>query len=110
MIRVELHNRSAQAVNLTGWNFRDDNGDHDFIFPATTLASGAYLVLCQDREKFRSVYPTVTNCIGNFDFGLGNSGDTIRLFDPIGNLMLNLVYDDQSPWPIGADGTGTHCS
>jgi hypothetical protein len=103
---VELHNRSAQGVNLTGWNFRDDNDAHDFILGATILPSGAYFVLCQDREKFRLIYPNVTNCIGNFAFGLGNEGDTIRLFDSVGNVMLNLPYSDKTPWPTEADGAG----
>jgi hypothetical protein len=103
---VELHNRGAQSVSLTGWNFRDDNDTHDFILPAITLAPGAYFVLCQDREKFRRIYPSVTNCIGNFVFGLGNGGDTLRLFDPVGNFMLNLSYGDESPWPTEADGAG----
>ncbi len=103
---VELHNRGNQSVNLAGWNLRDDDDDHDFLIPATTLAPGAYVVLCQDREKFQTIHPTVTNCVGVFSFGLGNGGDTIRLFDAVGNVMLALPYGDEAPWPTEADGAG----
>jgi hypothetical protein len=37
---------------------------------------------------------------------LGNEGDTIRLFDSVGNAMLNLPYSDKAPWPTQADGAG----
>jgi hypothetical protein len=37
---------------------------------------------------------------------LRNRGDAIRLYDPTGEWMLNLVYSDREPWPSEADGTG----
>ncbi len=103
---VELHNRGETPVNLDGWILRDERDDSGFLLPGTTLSPGGYLVLSQDLAAFRRVYPSVTNCLGSFSFGLGNRGDTVRLFDPTGILMLRLAFVDNLPWPQGADGTG----
>jgi uncharacterized repeat protein (TIGR02543 family) len=103
---LELHNAGSESVSVIGWIFRDDNDDHDFLIPEATLEPGGYLVLCQDAAKFSRAYPSVSERIGDFEFGLGNSGDSIRLFDPAGNPILKLEFDDAPPWPSEADGSG----
>lgn len=103
---VELHNPGVAPLNLTGWILRDGNDDHDFLLADLTVAPGGYVVLCEDSARFNRVFPSVTNCVGDFAFGLGNGGETIRLFDPTGVLMISLTYDDKEPWPSEADGTG----
>jgi hypothetical protein len=103
---VELHNPGTEPIRLAGWNLRDHEDDHDFLLPEISLPPGGYIVLCQDAAKFSRVYPSVTNFVGDFVFGLGNEGDTIRLFDPTGNLIARITYNDKSPWPPEPDGTG----
>ncbi len=103
---LELHNRGNVPVNLAGWILRDDNDDHDFLLPELMLEAGAYVVICENAAKFNRTYPGVINHVGDFGFGLGNGGDTIRLFDPTGELTLSLPYDDDPPWSSQADGTG----
>ena len=44
--------------------------------------------------------------VGSFPFGLGNGGDTIRVYDSVGNPVVRLDYDDVLPWTPDADGTG----
>jgi hypothetical protein len=71
------------------------------------LQPGASLVLCEDDSKFRLFHPATVPVVGNFQFGLGNSGDTLRLFRPDGTVALSIVYDDVAPWPTAADGSGS---
>lgn len=103
---IELYNPGNSAVQSSGWILRDDNDDTEFVLPESSIPSKGFLVLCQNLLRFRRLHPTITNCIGDFSFGLDNSGDTVRLYDPLGIPVLNLAYDDAAPWPVGADGTG----
>lgn len=103
---IELHNRGTSVRDVTGWILRDEDDEHEFVLPPATISAGGYLVLCQDVLRFRRIHPGVTRCVGDFGFGLDNSGDAIRLFEPDGTPVLRLDYDDVSPWPSAADGTG----
>lgn len=103
---VELHNPGEAPVDLAGWIFRDEDDDHFFLLPERTLEPGACLVLLQDDSKFRLLHPPIVDAVGDFDFGLGNGGDTLRLFRPDGTLALAIRYDDAAPWPEEADGDG----
>ena len=103
---IELHNPGESPVSTTGWILRDEQADSEYVLPESSLAPGAYLVLCQDLLRFRRLHPAVTNSLGNFPFGLDNAGDTIRLYEATGAPVLELNYDDAPPWPVEADGTG----
>ena len=52
-------------------------------------------------------FPSVTNFIGNIDFGFGGGGDFLRLYNPEGILVDAVQYDDNEPWPEEADGEGS---
>ncbi|MFZ5519184.1 MAG: CotH kinase family protein [Candidatus Zhuqueibacterota bacterium] len=104
---VELHNTSDNPVNVSNWHFRDDDENHDFIFPGgTTIPAHGFLVLCMDMTKFSSLFPGVTPIIGNVDFGLGGGGDDVRIYDFDMNLADSVTYDDSAPWPTEPDGAG----
>ena len=102
---VELYNPDDALADLSGWSFQDGNNRHSFVFPVATLVSPhGFLVLCQDREALESL--SGVPCVGDFDFGLRNSGELIRLYDRDGLLVDSVVYGDGSPWPEEADGDG----
>ena len=42
-----------------------------------------------------------------FGGGLANGGETIRVLDPFGDLLVEVSYDDAAIWPQVADGQGT---
>lgn len=108
---VELFNGWNVPVDLGGWEFRDSDDGHYFRIPAATVVEpGEYLVLCSDKVLFQSQHPDVTQCIGDFPFGLGNSGDTLRLFDFTGNQVDTVTYQDSAPWPVEPDGSGATLS
>ena len=102
---VELYNPNDASVDLSGWNFQDDDDDHSFVLPGGTLIGPrGFLVLCRDGAALESLLGV--SCVGDFDFGLRNSGELVRLFDSDGLLVDSVTYQDDSPWPVEADGDG----
>lgn len=102
---VELHNRSDLPIELTGW--RMAQGLHEFVFPENTaVASGGYVVVCQDTTQFKSFHPDAGAVAGNFHFDLSNKAGKIALYDPAGKLVHSARYADTRPWPPLADGLG----
>ena len=102
----ELHNPGTEPVNLTGWILRDATDSNVAVVPGGVVAPGGYAVLCQDALRFQRAFPTGPTPLGEFGFGLGNGGDTLRIHAADGTLMLSLTYDDAAPWPVEADGLG----
>jgi hypothetical protein len=43
---------------------------------------------------------------GVFHGHLANEGETLRLKDPSGQVLLTVMYDDEQGWPLSADGHG----
>ncbi len=104
---VELFNNGNVDVDLSGWKFKDADDLNSFVFSQNTiLAKNQHLVLCRDTAKFKSVYPNMSNYIGQFNFGLSSSGTDLRLFDKYGNLFLKTSYGTSSPWTSEPNGTG----
>jgi len=104
---VELYNPNSFPVNLSGWRFKGGTDDKVFTFPVnTTLGSGEYLVVCEDKISFHSLVPAVENYIGNLGFNLKNGGESLSLLDSEGNLIDSVEYDDEGSWPTQPDGDG----
>jgi CotH kinase protein/Lamin Tail Domain/Secretion system C-terminal sorting domain/Chitobiase/beta-hexosaminidase C-terminal domain len=104
---IEIYNTGTTAADLSGWIFSDDDDDHVFTIPAgTVVPPSGYFVLFNDAGKFSSRFPAVTNSHGPFDFGLGSTGDALRLYDASGLLYQSMVYGTEIPWPQGAAGNG----
>ncbi len=105
---VELYNRAAYSVDISGWIMKDEKADHSFEIPENViLPMNAYFVVCEDTALFMKQFPKVKKRTGNFDFGLGNSGDCIRLYTRYMEFVDSVRYSDNSPWPSLADGAGS---
>ena len=105
---VELYNSSESPISIGTWKLKDEANDHVFVIPENTiLSAGEFLVLCKDTIAFTSMFPEVANFIGDLGFGLGGGGDMVRLFDSYEILKDDVEYDDDDPWPVEADGTGS---
>jgi hypothetical protein len=121
---VEIFNPSSVVVNLANWRIR---GGIDFEFPETAeLAPQGVLVIVPfdvtDLEKlgvFHARYgiDATVEIVGGYTGVLDNGGETIRLERPdeppqlepdfIPHLLEDgVVYEDDPPWPAGADGNG----
>jgi hypothetical protein len=104
---VEFWNYSTnKTADLSGWYFTDNDPRHVYTFPANTiLNANERIVVVNSDQKFTAQYPGVVH-LTRFDFNFGNSGDAVRLFDYNDNLIAEVTYQDQAPWPTGADGQG----
>lgn len=84
---IELTNRGAEAVDLSGWQLADAVG---YTFPeGTSLAPGAFFV------------------VRDFSGRLDNTTDRLVLLDAAGNPADEVRYQDEGRWPTAADGGGS---
>jgi hypothetical protein len=96
----ELHNTSANAINLQGWTCSDDLADiQKWTFPDVTIAADAYLrVWASDKDrKGERNYRTLVS-----------EGDIARYLVPnqnVSNEWVNLSFDDGA-WSEGPLGIG----
>lgn len=104
---VEIHNPGPGAVDLAGWVLRDDQDDDETVLGAVTLGAGAYRVIARSVVKYQWAHRTASDPVGTLRFGLGNGGDTLRLYDPDGVEVVRVAYSDEAPWPTAADGGGS---
>ena len=98
----------ATTLDLGGVTITDGPSD-PFVFPAgTSLAAGGHVVAVRDLGQFQETYPAVStsHIVGDYDGGLSNSGERIRVQDIGGNLIVDLNYSDGGLWSSWADGLG----
>ncbi len=104
---LELKNSASYPLDISGWKLRDEEDHHCYLIPTgTSIPAGAYLVLASNLNKFSEVFPTVQNVIGDFGFDFSNGGENLRLYNHRDSLLMSVYYQDQLPWPSGADGHG----
>lgn len=125
---VETETAPGVFENQTvSWAFTDGI---EFLFPAgTAIEPGGYLIVAKDVSAFNAYYtalPAGTEVLGPFDdnTSLSNGGEKLRLCKPGEKLfdeeedgdddiddrswirVDQVTYDDESPWPLEADGQG----
>jgi CotH protein/lamin tail-like protein len=124
---VEVYNTTDAPIDLGGWRLR---GGVDYDFSAGTVlpAHAAAAVLsfnpadigwATKLAEFRAEYGVgqAAMLLGAYEGKLENSGETLRLLSPDQPpleepdftpyvLVDEVTYDDESPWPFGADGYG----
>lgn len=101
---IELYNQGNSLVDISGWVLSDSDNSIFIVPQPTAIPSKSYLVLCEDPQKFSSVYPTNT-CIP-MNIGLKSSGDFIRLSDQFEYAVDSLQYSVFTPLGIVTNGSG----
>ena len=105
---VEIYNSNPFEEELSGSRL---SGEIDFTFPdGTFLAGQAYLIVAKDASAFQSRYNLSGVTVyeyGEADGGnsLGKSG-LLRLRNNCDAIILEVDYDNDAPWPMGAEDTG----
>lgn len=103
---VELYNPHDDTINISFWNLRDENDDHNYIIPEnTSLPPRSFMVLCRDQDKFRSVYSHQPDILGNFTFGFG-VGDQVRVFSSTFSIVDSVEYGFNGLWPSEPNSEG----
>jgi hypothetical protein len=104
---VELHNPSTSAISLAGWRLAL-GGQAAFRFPAgAAIDGGKYLVVARNRQALLALPgPRPEDVMGDYPGQLDNGGEEVVLLDGDGGRVDFVKYDDQPPWPVGADALG----
>ena len=103
---VELYNRTGVFLDMTNWKFMD-TANNTFVLPDGFLfGPEEYLVLCRDVEQFQEFHPSVDHIIGDLGFGFSNMGEWIRIINHEDELVDEVEYGVELPWPAMASGTG----
>ncbi|MBN1421324.1 MAG: lamin tail domain-containing protein, partial [Planctomycetes bacterium] len=100
---IEIFNRSAEPVELTGWAFT--RGLTYAFDDGTTIGAGAYLVIAEDPATVEAHYG-ISGVHGPWVGGLANDGETVTLRDGLRNPADEVRYADDGLWPPEADGAG----
>jgi hypothetical protein len=81
---IELQNRGSNAVSLLNWSLTDDSKPRKFVFPATTISPGGFLVVWCD---------TSSNAPGlHTGFSLDKTGESVFLYDAATNRVDALTF------------------
>ncbi|MER3328147.1 MAG: lamin tail domain-containing protein, partial [Candidatus Kapaibacterium sp.] len=104
---IELYNAGTKDVNLNGWTLIDEDTSHvKFVINDDYLIKpNEFVILTKEQSEFEKFISISNIKFGNFDFGLGGN-DIIRLIDEQGITHDSVNYDNDTPWPVDADGSG----
>ena len=100
---VEITNNSDLAWDLTGIYFGGLGFSYQFP-PRFIIRARQSVFLANKPSAFESTYGFTP--FDEFFRNLSNSSERLELLDGFGNQIDLVVYDDDSPWPEGADGEG----
>lgn len=105
---VEIVNRSASdTFDLAGWRL---NGVDLVIKGGTIIGPGQYRVAVQDLQVYAVAYTNVELSVGRYDGSLDDGGENLQLLRPLGGDSWDVIdevrYDNQPPWPAASDGQG----
>lgn len=104
---IELYNPGFQQQDISQWVITDDDTSHRYVIPEGTIVPAhGYLILCRNLSLFRAIHSTVTNILGNLNFGLSGIGDYVMLYNQAGMLVDSVCYGTSYPWPEEPDGDG----
>lgn len=88
---VEIFNQTDQEVDISGWVLTDLQ--HEFTLPSVIIAPKDYLVVCQNAQKFYSVFPTAYNVVEGMNFGLNKHTEQLQLFAAYGATVDRVFYE-----------------
>ena len=107
---IELENRSS-TLTLDLTDIRFTKGIDADIAPGTTLNPGARCLVVRSEAAFELRHGAGLPVAGEFSTSrLDNGGEPLKLSFGGGVPVREFRYDDDTPWPEGARGTGSSIS
>ena len=104
---IELYNTTGSDITLANFTFSNKEFYNKYMMGQDAIVpANGYLIIAEDITAFNTVYPAISNVIGNIGFSLYNDGDSIIIRDPAGKNLIAFWFDDVFPWPVTADGYG----
>jgi hypothetical protein len=100
---IEIQNTGNTTVDLTGVHL--SKLGLSYQFPKNKmLIAGQTLKLARNSDVFKDRYGV--DPFDSFSTDLSNSSQNLTLSDAFGNLIDQVIYSDDAPWPETADGDG----
>jgi len=101
---IEITNTGSSTVDLTGIYFGELGITYQFPF-GSSVAAGQRLYLASNPSVFQQKYGLAAS--GQFTRNLSNHSQNLLLLDAFGDVIDQVQYLDESPWP-DADGNGSY--
>lgn len=102
---IEITNTGSTLANLSGIYLKELGISYQFPFGSTLLA-GQKIYLASNENVFLSQHGIPA--FGQFTRNLSNKSQHLVLADAFGNVIDEVQYADDSPWPSSADGDGPY--
>ena len=100
---IELYNSQPWDEDISG--FRLD-GAVTFEFPPSTVIEAyGYVIVAKAPSDLKEI-SGIDSAFGPFSGQLSNGSETLRLLNSQGAVLLEVPYEDTTPWPVKADGLG----
>jgi hypothetical protein len=100
---IEITNTSDVNVDMTGVYFGGTGLVYQFPV-GYTAESNKSIILAKNAELFKSTYGF--NPYDEYSRSLSNNGQKIQLLTSFGDVIDEVTYTDEDPWPEEADGEG----
>ena len=100
---IELKNASGSDLELAGVSFSGVN----FSFTSGELKpwKSGVLISNDNPSLFSKKHPNV-DILGTFGGALSNNGEEINLYDPKGQVLSTIAYNNDNPWPDDTNELG----
>jgi hypothetical protein len=99
---IELKNTSTTALPVSGIQFVEGIG---YQFPnSAVIDPGGFVVLASNASFFKQRYGFAP--FSEYNRQLENAGERVTLVSMAGDTLWSVRYNDKSPWPEQADGSG----
>ncbi len=99
---IELYNPDQAPLDLSLWRLR---GGVDYIIPSgTTIAAGGYLVVASQPDTIQKQYHVTA--LGPWAGNLSSDGERVTLRNALDEVVDEVDYKSEFPWPIAANGSG----
>lgn len=103
----EIHNLTAQSMDVSGYLVRDSKNTNAFVIPnGTIIPAKGYLVFYNTPVLFNTQHPGIFNKVGPVLFNLDGVGEAIRIYNAQDKIIFSVFYDDSREWPNDPDGFG----
>lgn len=99
---IELYNNSDKSADISNWQLEGVN----FTFPAGSVIPGkSYGLIVKNDAAFRTAYSSQF-ILGQYSGDLSNDGELLRLLNTTNQVISNVGYGINSPWPSSPNGGG----
>ena len=104
---LELMNTGDTDYDLSGVSFVEGIAFDFSTGPIQVLGAGERILLVSNLGAFTERYGSdqLAKIAGTFNGNLSDDGALLKVMDGSAEI-LSFTYDDQAPWPEGADGGG----